>query len=88
MHTTRWWMLATLICVMVIIPLSAAAADISGPIASTRVITENSRLVGDVTCTVTGAPCITFGAPHIELRLHDDGTGGCDERVSRDQDGE
>jgi hypothetical protein len=33
-------------------------------------ITENSQLVGDVTCTVTGAPCITFGAPGIALKLN------------------
>jgi hypothetical protein len=26
--------------------------------------------VGNVTCTVTGAPCIAFGAPGLELRLN------------------
>ena len=31
--------------------------DISGFISSTRTIREDSRLVGDVTCTVNGAPC-------------------------------
>ena len=46
------------------------AEDISGPISTTRMIRENSRLVGDVTCTVTGAPCIQFAAGHIELRLN------------------
>lgn len=48
----------------------AQAADISGTITSTLTIFENSRLVGDVTCTVVGAPCIRFGASGIELRLH------------------
>jgi Right handed beta helix region len=47
----------------------ASAEDISGLIATTRVIRENSRLVGNVTCMVTGAPCISFGAPRITLRL-------------------
>ena len=48
----------------------ASAEDISGVISSTRTIRENSRLVGDVTCTVTGAPCIQFGSSRIELRLN------------------
>ena len=49
---------------------TALAEDISGFITTTRTIRDNSRLVGDVTCTVTGAPCITFGASHIDLRLN------------------
>ena len=49
---------------------AAEAEDISGAITSTRTILTDSRLVGDVTCTVTGAPCIVFGAPRIELRLN------------------
>ena len=49
---------------------TALAEDISGPISTTRTIRDNSRLVGDVTCTVTGAPCIQFAAGHIELRLN------------------
>jgi len=49
---------------------SAYAADISGTIATTLTITDNSRLVGDVTCTVTGAPCIAFGAPGLTLDLN------------------
>lgn len=49
---------------------TASAADISGTISSTRTITEDSQLVGDVTCTVTGAACLTFGASGIALRLN------------------
>jgi hypothetical protein len=49
---------------------SASAADISGTISTTLTIMENSRLVGDVTCTVTGAPCIAFGAPGLTLDLN------------------
>ena len=49
---------------------SARATDISGSIATTLTIMENSRLVGDVTCTVTGAPCIAFGAPGLTLDLN------------------
>ncbi len=48
----------------------AKAEDISGIIAATKVIFEDSRLVGDVTCTMTDGPCIDFGASHIKLRLN------------------
>ncbi len=48
----------------------AHATDISGTISSTLVITEDSQLVGNVTCMVTGAPCIQFGASRIELKLN------------------
>lgn len=47
----------------------AEAEDISGTITTTRTIFEDSRLVGDVTCTMTNGPCIDFGAPDITLRL-------------------
>ena len=53
----------------------AWATDISGNISTTVIITEDSQLVGDVTCavplTVSGAnPCVAFGADHIQLRLN------------------
>jgi hypothetical protein len=44
--------------------------DISGTISSTLTITENSKLVGDVTCTVIGAPCIAFGGSGLTLDLN------------------
>jgi hypothetical protein len=53
--------------------LSAAVAraeDISGTIIRTLMLSENARLVGDVTCTVTGGPCIAFAAPNIALLLN------------------
>jgi len=46
------------------------AEDISGTIATTRTIMNDSKLVGDVTCTVTGASCIVFGASGITLDLN------------------
>lgn len=49
---------------------SAHAVDISGTIAATLTIMEDSRLTGNVTCTVTGAPCITFGVPDRTLELN------------------
>jgi cytochrome c551/c552 len=58
------WILA-LACAAVL-----PAKDISGIIPSTLTITENSRLVGDVTCAVTGAPCIVINAPGILLDLN------------------
>jgi len=48
----------------------AAAEDISGVINVTKIVVEDSRLVGDVTCTMTTTPCIQFGAPNIALRLN------------------
>ena len=48
----------------------AAAKKISGTISTTLTLTEDSKLVGDVTCTVVGGPCIQFGAPNIKLRLN------------------
>ena len=65
------WVLASLVGTMLtLVPASASSEDLSGFISTTRVIREDSRLVGDVTCTVTGAPCISFGAPRISLRLN------------------
>ena len=49
---------------------SASGVDISGTISSTLRITEDSKLVGDVTCTVTGAACIAFGAAGVTLDLN------------------
>jgi len=48
----------------------ACAAEISGAITRTLTITDNSRLVGDVTCTVAGAPCISFGGSGLTLDLN------------------
>ncbi len=49
---------------------SAEAENISGAIATTKVIYEDSRLVGHVVCTMTDGPCIDFGASGITLRLN------------------
>ena len=46
------------------------AVDISGTIASTLTIMENSQLVGTVECTFDTGPCIQFGASNIKLRLN------------------
>jgi hypothetical protein len=51
-------------------PGIALAEDLSGTIVRSLVLSENSRLVGDITCQVTGAPCIAFGAPNIVLNLN------------------
>ena len=49
---------------------NARAADIGGTISSTLTINEDSQLVDDVTCTVTGAPCIVIGASNVTLNLN------------------
>jgi parallel beta-helix repeat protein len=53
----------------------ADATDLYGTISSTVPITEDSQLVGDVTCAVPlpaagASPCIAFGADDIKLRLN------------------
>ncbi len=55
---------------LVLIAGTASATDIRGTISSPLTITDNSQLVGNVTCSVTGAACITFGAPGIALKLN------------------
>lgn len=49
---------------------SGHATDIGGTISTTLTVTEDSQLVDDVTCTVTGLPCIAIGAPHVTLELN------------------
>ncbi len=51
-------------------PARADAEDIRGVIVRTLLLSEDSRLLGDVTCNVTGGPCIAFGAPNITLNLN------------------
>src|SRR5262245_57739647 len=46
------------------------AEDISGTIATTRTIFNDSQLVGNVNCTMTDSACILFGAPGIKLSLN------------------
>lgn len=47
-----------------------SAAQISGTISTTLTIMDDSELVGDVTCTVSNAPCIAIAASHVTLRLN------------------
>lgn len=71
MKKRRRFVLASFAGAAVIVGSSTAAAeDISGVIVRTLVLSENTRLVGDVTCTVTGGPCIAFGSPNISLLLN------------------
>ena len=46
------------------------ATDISGTISATMAISEDSQLTGDVTCTVTNAPCLDIVAPNVTLELN------------------
>jgi len=62
---------AALVCAALLVaPSEVRAEDIRGTILRTLTLSETSRLVGDVTCQVTGAPCIAFGAPNIALNLN------------------
>jgi hypothetical protein len=60
---------SSLLLCLVVCAGTAQATEISGTISATLTIFDNSELVGDVTCMVTNAPCIKFGAPGIKLRL-------------------
>jgi hypothetical protein len=70
MKSVNSWVCLALVGGVFLAPRTAAAEDISGPIVRTLVLSENTRLVGDITCTVTGGPCIAFGAPNILLLLN------------------
>jgi parallel beta-helix repeat protein len=74
MHRSRsgkFLVLAVLLSAIgVVLGTRAQAEDLSGTYSTTKVIYENSQLVGDVTCTMTDAPCIEFGASHIALLLN------------------
>jgi len=59
-----------LLSALVVSASSAQATDIGGTISSTLTITEDSQLVDDVTCTVTAAACIAFGASGVTLDLN------------------
>lgn len=47
-----------------------AADRVSGVITRPYQIVEDTDLIGDVTCDVTGLPCFVFLAPDVELRLN------------------
>lgn len=73
MPQLRWWVSPGLVLVAVVLGLDTAlrAGDqVSGLITRTFVIVEDTNLVGDVTCDVTGAPCFLFGASGVQLRLN------------------
>jgi hypothetical protein len=55
---------------VVLVASGVHAEEIRGVIVRTLVIVDDSHLVGDVICTVTGAPCIAFGASGISLNLN------------------
>lgn len=54
---------------LLLVPKIAGAAKISGAISATVTINEDSELSGDVTCTVTGAPCLDIVASNVTLDL-------------------
>jgi hypothetical protein len=55
---------------VLLVSQAVRAEDIRGVIVRPLMLSENSRLIGDVTCQVTGAPCIAFGASNISLSLN------------------
>ena len=60
----------TVLGVLVLCAGTSYTAEIGGQISGTLTITEDSELVDDVSCTVTGAACIVIGASHVTLDLN------------------
>jgi hypothetical protein len=69
-RSTKTCLFAAQVAALLVCAGTAHAAKISGTISSTLSVTEDSDLVGDVTCKVTGAPCISIDAPQVTLRLN------------------
>lgn len=62
---------ALMVLALFVAPRTVRAEELSGTISQTVTITENSELVGNVTCAVpAGMPCIHFGASNIDLMLN------------------
>jgi hypothetical protein len=73
MQRPKWSQVALFVPLATVVGFGAAppAADrVSGLISRTYVIVEDTDLVGDVTCDVTGGPCFSFGASGVRLRLN------------------
>jgi hypothetical protein len=58
---------ATLVFAVLVGAGPAFGAELSGTITATLTVFNNSKLVGDVTCQVTGAPCIIVQNPFAVL---------------------
>jgi hypothetical protein len=69
-HLKAGTSIATLLGALFVCAGNVDAVDIGGTISSTLTITEDSQLVDDVTCMVTGAPCVQIGASHVTLELN------------------
>jgi hypothetical protein len=70
MTRSRWLSTIATVVAMSFVESTAWADRVSGLLTRTYVLVEDTDLVGDVTCDVTGGPCFSFGAPGIQLRLN------------------
>jgi hypothetical protein len=61
---------ATLLGALALCTGSSPGADIGGKISTTLTITEDSQLVDDISCAVTGAACLAIGASRVTLDLN------------------
>ena len=70
-NSTITFAVVMVLTAMILSVSPAKATDISGTIVNTVIITQDSRLTGDVICNVVvGTPCIFFAAPRIELKMN------------------
>src|SRR5688500_2841440 len=70
MNEFRKRLLLLTLATLVVATPNVFADQVSGSITRTFVVVENTDLVGNVSCEVDTAPCFSFGAPGIELRLN------------------
>jgi len=70
LRRTYVWVAALLCATALISTGPVQAAQISGTITATMAISEDSQLVGDVTCAVTGVPCLDITVSNVTLDLN------------------
>jgi hypothetical protein len=70
MRCASWVLGLALVGLISPAPAAARPVPISGTITTTVTLVEDAELVGDVKCEVVGAPCLSFGAPDITLKLN------------------
>jgi hypothetical protein len=87
---SRWFVVFVLsVFAFFVFAIPARATQISGTISSTLMIGDDSELIGDVTCKVAGAACISVVSSGITIHLNgfaitEDITGCTPETSSQD----
>jgi len=70
LRRTCAWVAASLCAIAISFTRPVEGAQLSGTITTTMAIIEDTQLVGDVTCAVTGVPCLDITASNVTLDLN------------------